>query len=68
MTKNSPLFIDIGQGMSVPVGQLTVSCWSNLNRPNNPTKGTFGFNTDTNSLEIWNGIEWFATPLTIQQT
>jgi len=64
MAKDSPLFIDIGQGLSLPVGQPTISCWNTGGRPKKPVKGTIGFNTQTNSLEFWNGTSWYTAPLT----
>ena len=63
MPKDSPLFIDIGQGLSLPLGQPAISCWNTPGRPKKPTKGTFGFNTQTNSLEFWNGTSWYTAPL-----
>ena len=67
MSKNSPLFIDVGQGMSLPVGLPTVSCWETLKRPKKPTKGTIGLNTQTNSLEFWNGTSWLVASLELEK-
>lgn len=67
MPKNSPLFVEIGQGLSVMVGLPTIADWNNDTRPKNAKKGTFGFNSETNSLEYFNGSNWLGThmePLT----
>ena len=65
MAKDSPIFIDVGQGLSLPIGQSTISYWVTTSRPKKPMKGTFGLNTQTNSLEFWNGNIWLTAPLEI---
>ena len=60
---NSPIFIDIGQGLSVMAGMPTITYWAAHSRPKNPRKGTFGFNSDTNSLECWSGSIWLTASL-----
>ncbi|HET7099025.1 MAG TPA: hypothetical protein VFI61_02235 [Patescibacteria group bacterium] len=64
MPKNSPLFIEIGQGLSVMVGLPTISDWDTLGRPKEAKKGTFGFNSETDSLEFYDGSFWFSAPMT----
>jgi hypothetical protein len=63
MAKNSPVLINIGQGMSIMAGLPTISFWDELQRPKNPKPGTIGFNTSTRSLEYWNGTNWFSAQL-----
>ena len=36
----------------------TLPSWNTAGRPVNPKEGTFGFNTDTKSLETWTGSRW----------
>lgn len=63
MAKNSPLLINIGQGLSLMAGLPTISSWDDQKRPKNPKPGTIGFNISTNSLEYWTGVDWLAAPL-----
>lgn len=63
MAKNSPLLINIGQGMSIMAGLPTMTSWDDQQRPKNPKPGTIGFNTNTNSLEYWNGTDWLSVQL-----
>jgi len=64
MPKTSPLLIDIGQGLSIMTGLPTIAFWKTADRPKNAKNGTFGFNTQTNSLEYWNGTRWFVSQMT----
>lgn len=59
MKKSSPLFVNIGQGLSMMIGLPVLTTWETANRPKNPKKGTFGFNTQTYSLEYWDGDSWY---------
>lgn len=64
MAKNpSPLFIDLGQGLSMMLGLPTIASWKTSERPKKPKPGTFGFNEQTNSLEYWDGTSWFSATL-----
>ncbi|OGD72046.1 hypothetical protein A3A84_02635 [Candidatus Collierbacteria bacterium RIFCSPLOWO2_01_FULL_50_23] len=63
MKKNSPLFIDIGQGLFIMIDLLKIPTWANLDRPKKAKKGTLGFNSQTNSLEYWSGSVWFAAAM-----
>ncbi len=63
MPKNSPLFIDIGLGLSMMVGLPKIPTWDTKNRPKKPGKGTLGFNTDTNHLEYCDGSSWFTASM-----
>jgi hypothetical protein len=62
-----PLYIDIGQGLSMLVGLPTVGSWDNDGRPKNAKSGTLGYNTQTRSVEYWDGTDWFAAKLSIVQ-
>lgn len=63
MSTNPPIMIDIGQGLSLMIGLPTIASWETRKRPKNPKKGTFGLNTQTNSLEYWDGAGWLVTPM-----
>ena len=63
MSKNSTLFINIGKGLSMMVGLLTIASWNTASRPKKAKTGTFGFNIQTKSLEYWDGVSWFAASL-----
>lgn len=60
MEKNAPLLVEIGQGLSILLGLPTLASWDIKERPKNAKRGTFGFNTETKSLEYWDGTSWFA--------
>jgi len=63
MPKNSPLFVEIGHGLSIMIGLPTIVSWETTNRPKKPKRGTFGFNLQTNSLEYWDGDNWLEAPM-----
>lgn len=63
MAKNSPIFVNIGQGMSMMIGLPTLTTWETASRPKNPKKGTFGFNTQTYCLEYWDGNVWYQSQM-----
>lgn len=63
--KNSPIFMDIGNGLSTIVGSQKIPSWNSAGRPANPSSGTFGYNFQTNNLEYWNGSNWLATQMTV---
>ncbi len=63
MSKAHPLLIDIGQGLSLMIGLPTIASWKTSKRPKDPKTGTFGFNSQTNSLEYWDGSVWLTTPM-----
>ena len=63
MGKTSPLLVDIGQGLSIITGIPTIASWNTADRPKKAKKGTFGFNSQTNNLEYWDGSAWLAAPL-----
>lgn len=61
--KNYPLLMDIGEGLSLMIGLPTIATWESGTRPKDAKEGTFGFNSQTNSLEYWNGKDWFAAEM-----
>lgn len=63
MAKNSPLLVDIGQGLSLMLGLPTINAWVTSNRPSNARRGTFGFNIETRALEYWDGKKWFTASM-----
>jgi len=60
MPISKQLLIDIGDNLYLPVGLPTISSWNSKKRPKKPGAGTFGYNTQTNSLEFFNGSYWFG--------
>jgi len=63
MANDTPIYIDIGKGLSLPLSNPTISHWTTIERPINPLKGTLGFNTETNFLEFWNGTTWLLAEM-----
>jgi hypothetical protein len=63
-SKNAPLYINIGGGLSAMVGLPRIATWNTSGRPVNPKRGTFGLNTETKKLEVWNGSLWYNVSLT----
>lgn len=63
MAKNSPFYIDLGNGLFTMIGLPAIPIWKTTNRPKKAKPGTFGFNSQTNQLEYWDGTAWFAANL-----
>lgn len=63
MPKNLPLFVDIGQGLSIMLGLPTIESWDTAGRPESARAGTFGFNFQTNHLEFWDGNAWYQASM-----
>ena len=63
MAKNTSLLLDIGQGLSMMIGLPTITSWDTKSRPKETNKGTIGFNSQTKSLEYWDGNSWWKAPL-----
>lgn len=64
MANNSPLLINIGQGLSMAIGLPTIESWDTNSRPKKAKAGTFGFNSQTNSLEYYDGTSWYSAQMT----
>ena len=58
-----PVLLEIGQGLSIMMGLPTISSWKSKKRPKKAKAGTIGYNTQTKSLEYWDGSSWLAAPL-----
>jgi hypothetical protein len=63
MPQNQSFVVNIGQGLSLRLGTPTISLWKTNDRPKKPRAGTLGFNTQTNSLEYWDGSRWLAAEM-----
>ena len=63
MQKNSPFFIDIGQGLSMMLGLPKISAWKTTTRPKKAKKGTLGFNSQTKNLEYFDGTSWYSASM-----
>jgi hypothetical protein len=44
---------------------LKIPNWNTNQRPSNPLEGTFGYNTTTNKLEVYNGTLWHEQGITV---
>ncbi len=63
MAKNNQILLDIGKGLTLAVGLPTIGIWEGSNRPKNAKRGTLGFNTETNSVEFFDGTIWFRAQM-----
>lgn len=60
---SSTILMDIGQGLSLMLGLPRVDSWDTSGRPKNAKTGTFGFNSQTKSLEYFDGTDWFSAKM-----
>lgn len=60
MPASKQILLDIGEGLSLMIGLPSIATWDNKTRPKNAKNGTFGFNTQTNSLEYFDGKSWYG--------
>ncbi|MBN1169177.1 hypothetical protein JXA63_04785 [Candidatus Woesebacteria bacterium] len=58
-SNNSAILMDIGQGLSLMLGLPSINSWDTPSRPKRAKSGTFGFNSETSSLEYFDGKDWF---------
>lgn len=63
MSAKSSVLLNIGQGLSLMVGLPRIASWEDKDRPKNPKQGTFGFNTNQNRLEYYDGESWYAVAM-----
>jgi len=63
MANRGPFLVDIGPGLSMMIGLPKITSWNTASRPNKAKAGTFGFNSQTKSLEYWDGSSWWEAPL-----
>lgn len=59
-TGGTSIVMDIGQGLSLMLGLPSINSWTTSDRPKKPLHGTFGFNSQTQSLEFYDGSDWFS--------
>jgi hypothetical protein len=59
MAGNQTIMLNIGQGLSLIIGMPTISTWKSKARPRKAKSGTFGFNSQTNKLEYYDGKDWY---------
>lgn len=60
---NTSIMMNLGQGFSLALGLPAINSWETKDRPKKPKRGVFGFNSQTNSLEYYNGSYWLEAPL-----
>jgi hypothetical protein len=60
---NSSILMDIGKGLSLMLGLPSLNTWVTKDRPKVAQRGTFGFNSETYSLEYYDGDDWFVAPM-----
>jgi len=63
MPRLQPTYIEIGKGLYKMIGLPAIASWDNKNRPKKVRAGTLGFNSQTNSLEYWDGSSWLEAPM-----
>lgn len=63
MASNKSVLIEIGQGLFLKPGLPTIVAWKTEDRPKKVKRGTFGFNTQTNQLEYFDGEGWLAAEM-----
>jgi hypothetical protein len=57
-SENSGLWLDIGSKLSLPLDPPRMPNWNTAGRPSTPQDYEYGFNTSTNTIEVWNGSTW----------
>jgi hypothetical protein len=62
---NLNLFIDIGGGLSNPLWKLRMPTWSDTTRPSTAKEGDYGYNIESNQMEIYDGLDWYKIGSTI---
>lgn len=63
MATKFPVLINLGQGLSMLAGFPTIAAWKTSKRPKRAKRGTFGINTETNTLEYFDGSDWYGANL-----
>jgi hypothetical protein len=63
MSQNQSILVEIGPGLSVMTGLPRIGSWKTGERPKKASRGVFGFNTQTNALEYFDGSHWMSAPL-----
>ena len=60
---NANLYLGIGSNLSIELGLPRLPNWNTAGRPSPAKNFVYGFNTDTSTLEMWNGAAWVGTLL-----
>jgi len=60
MPKKNTVLLDIGQGLSLMLGMPSIYTWKTRERPKDAKRGMIGFNTETSSLECFDGEDWYT--------
>ena len=63
MSNKRPFYVDLGQDFFFRIGLPTVAYWENSTRPKNAKEGSLGFNSQTSSLEYFNGSHWLEAQM-----
>jgi len=63
INSNTNLYMNIGNGLALMLGLPTLNSWETEKRPADAKRGTLGFNTQTESLEFYNGSYWLTAKL-----
>lgn len=63
-SKNSNLYYNIGNDLSIMLGSPTLATWNTAGRPAVGKLGLFGFNTETGKLEVYKDGAWVGILLT----
>ena len=58
LEKNDALIIDSIGGLCSQAGLSRIATWDTGGRPSNPLRGTIGFNTSTNQIDVYDGSSW----------
>lgn len=64
-SQNGNYYLEIDPGLSIMIGVARMSNWNTAGRPASPLIYTFGYNTDTGNLEMWNGSKWAFITFTV---
>jgi len=67
MKNNTPFYLFIGNDLSLRLGNSRVSTWTTVTRPTG-IMGAFGYNKDTEKLEIYDGLLGMWQEVTIGGT
>lgn len=58
---NRNYFIKLGGGLWTQLSKLRMPTWGTNTRPDTPKEGTYGYNIETNTLEIYDGTAWYGS-------
>lgn len=58
INSNDRLIVDSIGGLCIQAGVSRIATWNEGGKPITPLRGTIGFNTNNNSLQIYDGENW----------